>query len=311
VLFFQVEDLEALFASATSPEAVRRYLTDLLADMAKANALMTRRTLDEEDGGDFALEASQYLRRTGGRDARGLAFELQGLHALADEQLRPPARGDLLYAEGVNRALRRRADRDDLVHLFATAGIIMLGVLCAPLGATVVSLVTGVARIAVAVRDVVEAGRLGEEYRAFERPEEVLHWQEVQVAGLTATLSIIFSVFDVVGIGAAVGRSARELVAAARIAPAAVEGTGASAVLSVAQQQIRRVAVQGLTREVLEQALRQAAHEVAVVAVMETLLPLVVTPVLAAWLQRKAGEHGTLEEPRTADALRKLSGPTR
>jgi hypothetical protein len=280
-LFLQVQDLTSLFTRAQrEPDSARRYLRDLLSEMLRANREMIDKSSDPEDGAFFALEGSQYIRREGGRDARGLRFELQGIHMLADEQLRPHIGRDRLYADGINQAIGRKANFDDLVAAFSTIGIIVLGLLCAPLGALVASAVTGLAGVAAAVHDVREAGRQTDLYRAMENPELFQHWQEVQLAQLMAGLSVAFSVFDAAGVvrgaGAIVGAAGRALRAGER-----------SAVRPVVRKMID---------EVMTNALHQAVSEAAIMAALNELLPLVITPVLVPWLRRQAIEHGTLAE---------------
>jgi hypothetical protein len=48
--------------------------------------------------------------------------------------------------------------------------------------------------------------------------------------------------------------------------------------------------------EVMTNALHQAVSEAAIMAALNELLPLVITPVLVPWLRRQAIEHGTLAE---------------
>ena len=218
-LFLQVPDLERLVAiSQDDPNGLERYLRGLLAEMAHANAKMTDKATDVEDGAYFALEASQYVKREGGRDSRGLRYTLQGIHQLADDLLRPHARDDWYCGQGVNEAIDHKADSDVLLALASSIGIIVLGLLCAPLGAVAAAAITGAAGIAFAVHDVLDAQRQSDLYRALEDPELFEHWQDVQLAQLMAAVSVAFAVFDVVSVGKAAHVLASEAVGALRIA---------------------------------------------------------------------------------------------
>ncbi|MEV1289109.1 hypothetical protein [Micromonospora sp. NPDC049679] len=292
-LFLQVSDLDALYAGAQRDAAhVRRYLTDLLGEMFRANTEMIAKSSDAEDGAFFALEASQYVEREGGRDWRGLRFELHGIHALADDQLRPHIGDDRHYVEGINAAIGRKADFDSFITIFSTIGIIALGLLCAPLGAIAAAAITGIAGLALTAVDVLEADRKTDLYRSLEDPELFLRWQEVQLAQLMAGLSIAFSVFDVTG----VGKAAHAIVGTARQGLRVAERAGVGMAVRSVARSTRRELVRNMTREVLDQAVRQAVTEAAVVAVMTALLPRVITPVLVPWMRQQALEHGTLRE---------------
>ncbi|HEX6683626.1 MAG TPA: hypothetical protein VF062_12565 [Candidatus Limnocylindrales bacterium] len=291
-LFLQIGSLDYLFNRAQSdPDYPRTYLTDLLAEMLRANTEMTTEASDPDEGSIFALEASQYIRREGGRDWRGLAFDLQGIHLLAEEILRPHIGHNLLYSDGVNAALSRKANFDTFLTLFGTIGIIVLGLLCAPLGAIAVAAVTALAGLALTIHDVSEADRQTDLYRALENPELFQRWQEVQLAQLMAGLSVAFSVLDFAGVGwaaATVGRAQVALRIGQRF------GVG-MAVRSVVRN-TRRDIIRSMTSEVLQQAVRQALTAAAIVTVLNQLLPRVLVPILVPWLRRQALEHGTLDE---------------
>jgi hypothetical protein len=284
-----VVDLDELYVrSQGDPGYASRYLSGLLSEMAKANEGMTRKASSSFTGAFFALEASQYLRREGGRDSRGLRFELSGIHLLADEQLAAVTGYDRLYSEGVNAAIGRKADFDDFVRGFATFGIIVLSVLCAPLGALVTAAVVGTAGIALAVHDVHEADRLKEEYRALEDPELFLRWQEVQQAQLMAQLSIAFAVFDVIPLGKLAHAVVGEAAHALRVAERAGVGMAARSLARSA----RRALLRNMTAEILGHAAIQAVTQAAVGEVMNVLLEPVIKAVLVPWLRQEALEHG-------------------
>ncbi|WP_462202693.1 hypothetical protein [Frankia sp. CcWB3] len=292
-LFLQIGDLEPLYARAQrEPAFVEEHLRSLLTQMSEANARMLAQASDPAEGAYFAVAASQYVWREGGADRRGLRFQLQGIHALADEQLRTAARNDRLYVLGINRAVGRKAALDDLLVIASTAGIIVLGLLCAPLGAVAAGAITGLAGLALTAGDLVEADRQRDLYRALEDPELFHRWQEVQVAQLMAALSVAFSVFDVV----AVGRGARAIVASAQHGLRVAERAGLAAGARSVARSGRREVLRGMTEQVLAQAVRQAVTDTAVLAVMSLVLPRLITPVLVPWIRQQAVDHGILAE---------------
>jgi len=271
---------------------LERYLRNLLAEMLSANTRMTDEATDLDDGAYFALKASQYVEREGGRDWRGLRYALQGIHKLADDVLAAEVRGLRLYAAGVNQAIDHKANQDKLLQFASTFGIVVLGLLCAPLGAVAAAAITGAVSIGFAVHDVLDARRQTDLYHALEDPELFQHWQDVQLAQLMAAISVAFSVFDVV----AVGKGARALTSAALEGIKVAEKQGARTVVRLAAAEVRERVLKNLTEEMIQRAVRQAVHEAAVIAVMNELLPHVITPILVPWIRRQAQEHGTAAE---------------
>ncbi len=291
-LFLQIEDAAGIaMAASTDPAWLERYLRSLLDRMAAANGRMREETESFEDGAAFAVAASQYVRREGGRDARGLRYTLEGIHRLADERLRSVVGHSGRYADGVNQALGRRERRDMLATLGATIGIVILGLLCAPLGAVAVAAITGLAGIAFTALDVLDANRREDLYRALEDPELLQRWQDVQLAQLMASIGVAFTIFDVFQVGRAAKVIAREAFAATRIAVR----VGARESVRLATREVRERALRAMTAEMLEKALRTAAMEIVTIQVLELLLPRLIAPVLTPWIREQARMHGTLE----------------
>jgi hypothetical protein len=313
-LFLQVEDLDQLYRQSQGDRSkVDSYLKDLLKEMCEANDEMLGDSSDPDDGSFFALEASQWVEAEGGRDARGLKFELHGIHKLADDELRPHVGGVYAYVQGVNMAIGIKAGFDRLLGLFSSVGIIVLGLLCAPLGLAVAAVVTGAASIALTVHDVLEARERERLYRALEDPEAILSWQEVEMARLMANIGIAFSIFDVIG----VARGAKTIAGGAIRALGLAERAAAGGAFRSLTQAARREIVQNMSRELLEHAFMAAVSETVIAQVMEQLLPTVIEPVLVPWLREQAIEHGTLAEvdaalgPLAAEyELVKVAAPT-
>jgi hypothetical protein len=293
-MFLQVADLDRLFGDAQrNPVHARGYLMNLLSEMGKANEGMTRKASQPFTGAFFALEASQYFRREGVHGWYGLRYDLQGIHLLADQQLRQATGADPLYDQGINAAIGHKADFDELLSVFSTVGIIALGFLCAPLGALVTGAVMAASGVALAVHDVREADRQLDLYHSLEDPELFLRWQDVQLAQLMATLSIAFAVFDAAG---AAGEAAHAIVGTARQALRVAERGGAGMAVRYVGRDVRRQVIRNMTDKVIENAARQALTQGAIVEVVNLLLPKVIEPVLVPWLRDQAREHGTLAE---------------
>ncbi|TMV00048.1 hypothetical protein [Streptomyces sp. DASNCL29] len=300
-LFLQAQDIEDLFRSAQDdPGHVRTYLTALLTAVADANGEMTRRAQEADDGAFFALETSQWVATQGGRDRRGLWFRLNGIQAMADDELLPYVRGLAEYSDGVNLAIGRKAGFDAVRQMFATAGVMVLGLLCAPLGAAAAGLVTGAVSVGLAVQDYLEARDKEQLYRSLEDPEALLQWQDVEAARLMAAVGLAFSVFDV----GQVAGAARAIAGTAADALRVGRHLGAEAGVRAAVAETRRTLVAHMTEQMLRHALGQAVTQVAVMEAMEVLLPWVIGPVLETWMREQAVQHGTLAKaaPGPTDA---------
>lgn len=289
-VFLHVRDLDQVFERAQHDRTYpTRFLLDLLTTMRRVNREMTAKAAEPIQGAFFALEASQYVRKSGGAGWHGLRFDLQGIHQLADDQLRPQIGDDPLYVEGVNVALSIKADVDDMIAMVANVGVFALAMLCAPVGGLVVATVTAASSIGLAARDVSAARRKRDMYDALLKPEAVQKWQDLQLAELMADLSVAFAVFD---IGGVVGESAKVITAAAR-------GTLTEARLiarAEAREAAERGAVSTLASEALAKAYVHAVTGFAIAQVMNVLVPEVIRPVLEEWLTEQAREHGTLRE---------------
>ncbi|MEU6273022.1 hypothetical protein ABZ871_11510 [Streptomyces populi] len=307
-LFFQVEDIEQLLRSThADPAHLAAYLTALLDKMASANAEMTRGAKEDGSGAFFALETSRWIPNAGGRDHRGIQYELKGIHGMADEELKPYVGGLPEYALGVNLAIGRKAHLDSVLKVAGTAGIVVLALLCAPLGATAAGLVSGTAGVALAYREYKEAEEHGQLYRSLEDPEALLRWQEVEADQLMASVGLAFALVDLVHttVSAAIVGGAARSVRAARLA-AHARG------VHVATQVWRDIVAQ-TTEELLKHALAQAVTQIAVMEVMDELTAKVLGPVITEWSREQGLLHGTLdtaEEPAPAPSPSAGPGPS-
>lgn len=290
-LFFQVSDLDQLYNQfRINPSSSETYLRELLNTMRQANEEMTREASSWEEGAFFALEASQWVAAKGGVNSQGLHYDLQGIHKLADDALRPWAGRVYYYNEGLDRAISVKANWDCFVQVFSIAGVIALALLCAPLGAVAVGAVTSAASVVLALRDVAEADRLEDLYRSLEDPEAILSWQDVELSRLMADLSVAFLIFEVTPLT----KGAKAIVAGTQKALREVAEQGLRGAARATLRSARRAVLANMTEQVLRNALQHAVTSAAVAGSMQLVLPTVITPVLVPWMRGIALEHGTL-----------------
>ncbi|MFG3497640.1 hypothetical protein [Streptomyces sp. NPDC047928] len=296
-LFFQIGNLEEVFTAVQrDPAAADAFLRNLLAQMAKANQEMTHKASEPEGGAFFALETSRWIEVEGGRDERGLWFHLSGIHAMADAELRPHTGALREYTDAVNLAIGRKYQADTVRKLAASAGVLVLGLLCAPLGAAAAGLITGAASVSLAIADHLDAQEKGRLYQSVMDPEALQSWQEVQAEQLSAAIGLAFSVFDAFqiagGAKAIVGRAAQ------------VWKVGRRAGRQMAVASVRRGLVANMADELLKHALGQAATQAMVMQVMDEAMTRLVGPVVQEWAREQGVQHGTWEpepEPGAED----------
>jgi hypothetical protein len=280
-LFLQIEDLPAVHARVQRDGSARPYLVELLGTLREANTNITGKVKDAEDGHWFAVETSRYIEAEGGYTELGTRYVMHGIHGLADAELRPHVHGATFqYNNGVDLAIGRKARQDLAESILEIGAMVIVAIVCAPLGAVVAAAAAGVVGIGFAIDDVLDAAEKEEIYRALEDPETVLSWQEVQLEWLMASLSVAFSVFDVVAVGRALRAGMVPLKQALR------EG---------AQETLRtqsRAILRNLAEGAVDHGIRQAAQEVVSQALMSRLMPIVIAPVMDDVARSVAVEHG-------------------
>ncbi len=286
-LFFQIGDLEEVFVSAQQdPAAAGAFLKNLLAQMYQANAEMTLKAGEPEGGAFFALEVSRRVEATSRRDARGLWFELSGIHAMADEELRPHARRLQEYVDGVNLALGRKYQADVAVKAFASVGVLVLGLLCAPLGAAAAGVITGAVSVSLAVSAYLDA-------------QEKAGYQSVMDRRrcCTGRRSRPSSCPPRSGSRSPSSTSIRSPGAPRRswAVPRRCGRSGRRAGARMAAASVRRRLVANMADELLEHALKQAVTQAVVMQVIDEVVTRVVTPAVQAWTREQGVRHGTWE----------------
>lgn len=297
-LFLQIGRVDELYSrTLRDPGHPRAFLDSLLKDMAKANGEITGRATDPDDGPWFAVEMTRYVSQQGGRDARGLAYSLTGLHALADAALREAAGNDPLYVAGVNRAIGRKETVDDLVALFSTAVPIVLGLLCPPVAAAVVGAAVGAAQTAYDVREAVHAEQA---YQSLLDPTRVMDRRDVDMAWISAYLSGAFTLVDLAGVLGSVGKVERATAEEAAEAAKAAEAAEAAEI--AARSAPMEQSLRAMREQAVDAILRRALTDTAVATAASMLFERLVGPVIESALHRQAAERGVL------DGLNKIMG---
>jgi hypothetical protein len=217
----------------------------------------------------FAFRASSISDNIPSATVPGSRYALQGIHLVVHEQLGEFFVGDTFYAMGIDALFNAELGREALIGFGITVGIILLSVLCPPLG-----FVFGVGAAVKEVRHARERARL---YGSMLDPELVLTRAEVEVELFAAYLGLAMSLIPEAGtIGGAAVRGGRVALRA-----------GLRAGLRAA----RGYVVRRVTRQIIEAASRDLLTafitEILINEVMEKIIQKVLEPILAR-IEREA-----------------------
>lgn len=274
-LIKQLTELDDVMANFRNPNVgVRLELWRILNEMKWHN----ERIMGEaRDSWLYAVRASKIREGLAGTQIPNCGFVLQGVHKLVHEQIGEFFHGDPFYGRGVDYLLSVELGRQKLMAFFEFTGILLLSVLCPPLGVA--------AGMVTALYHYAEAEEREELYHALIDPELVLTWAEVEVemfaAGLGVALAFLPEVGSILGKGAsaAVRLGARESLT---VATEALETTVRTGVRGAA----RRLTVH-LTEAVLEQIerglIREFVHQLITTEALNLVMERVMTPVIQAY----------------------------
>jgi hypothetical protein len=283
---------------------VKAELRRILTEMHESNAEILQETRDSYM---YAVRASQLNRNIPASTIPYCSYALHGIHKLAHEQIGEFFRGAAIYGIGIDYLLGAEDGRQGLMTFFEFTGILLLSVVCPPLGMA--------AGIASGVYHLNEAYEREELYRALIDPELVLSWAEVEAelfaAQLGLALSFIPEVGGILGRGAAAGvrLGAR---GAARASTQALRNTARAGVRGIARSTGRYLS--RATMQQLERGLARAfVEEFATDQAMEQILSQVMQPIMQAYINevRATGPVGgmegaiQLEQQRMLDRLRR------
>ncbi len=132
-LIRKITDLpQAAMMAQARPDMLKSYLRALLAEMLDGN---TKITAEAEGPAEFAFRASKIQEDIAKADVPGTTVVLGGLHLLAHQAIGASFLGDSRYAEGLDRAFSAELGRQGINQFFEFTGMLLLSVVCPPLGA--------------------------------------------------------------------------------------------------------------------------------------------------------------------------------
>ncbi|WCN78912.1 hypothetical protein [Micromonospora sp. LH3U1] len=275
----QITDLPDLLARfAGNRSAIRDELWRVLQDMRRNNTEMLGRARTDAR---FAFKSSRISEHIPSATIPRGRFALQGIHLVTHQQIGEFFGGNLYYATGVDDLFSTELGREALSSFGIMVGIIVLSLLCPPLGFVV--------GVAVAAVDVAHAHQRARLYSSMLDPELVLTRTEVEVELFAAYLGLALSLIPEVGtIGGAAVRGGR---VALRF--------GVRAGLRAA----RGYVVRRVTRQIIEAASRDLLQafltEILLNEVLERVVQKLMEPVLA-YVEREAMLSGAVGGPEGA-----------
>ena len=207
-----IEIDEVLERFRNSSNGVRIELERLLQEMKANNE---EKTVETEESWEFAFRASKINKHIPSATIPYTRFNLQGIHLQAHQQIGEFFQGDRFYGEGINSLFSAELGRQSLTNFFEFTGLILLSILCPPLG-----VVAGVATSAVHLSNARGREQL---FESLIDPELVLSRAEVEAelfaAHLGFALSFIPNVRSIARVGAVGSRAVlrRGVVRGARL----------------------------------------------------------------------------------------------
>ncbi|MFC0003543.1 hypothetical protein [Micromonospora siamensis] len=257
----QITDLpDVIERFRTDPTAIRRELRRLLDEMSANNAEMLDKARADAM---FAFRASRISDNIPAATVPGSRYALQGIHLQVHQELGEFFGGDSFYALGIDALFSAELGREELIGFGLTVGIVLLSVLCPPLGF--------LAGVVVAANDVRHARERERLYGSMLDPELVLTRAEVEVELFAAYLGLALSLLPEVGtIGGAVVRGGR-------VGLRAGLRSGLRAARGYVARRISRQIVEAASRDLLQAFIT----EILVNEVLGRIIQKAMEPVLA------------------------------
>jgi hypothetical protein len=256
----QIVDLPGLTQRLRAdPATVRRELRALLTQMQQNNTEITGKAVSEWN---YAFLASKIQESIPQATVPRTDVAMQGIHLLAHEQIGEFFAGDPLYAAGINSLFHAQLGREALTQFFTFTGLILLSVVCPPLGVAV-----GLAEAAYQVERAEERERI---YGALIDPELVLTRAEVEADLFAARLGLALAFIP--GVGKALGALRQGIRGAARAGVVA----GVRMAGRYVARQISREIAEALARDLLAAFVREVITNV----VMDRVIGAMLEPII-------------------------------
>jgi len=267
-----------------NPAGIRQELRRLLNEMWDNNVQISAKVLASWE---YAFEASKIQANIPSATVPGTSFALQGIHLQAHQQIGEFFQGDPYYASGINALFNAQLGFESLKTFFEFTGIILLSVICPPLGTVI-----GILDAAHQYANALEREQL---YGALIDPELVLSHAEVEAELFAAKLGLVLSFVPEVGSILRVGRYGVRATLRAGVSG------GARIVGRYVARRITREMVEALSRNLI----LAFAKEVITNEVMEQVISRVMEPYLQ-YLEREATITGSVGGSQGADIVRRM-----
>jgi hypothetical protein len=282
----QFSEIPEVMARFRNPSiGVRAELQRLLNEMSASN---TEKTSEARDDWQYAFRASRINESLPSATIPGTSFVLQGIHLMAHQQLGEFFGGDPYYPEGINSLFNAELGFEALKDFFEYGGIILLSVICPPLGVAF--------GMATAVYHYEEAADRQELYQALIDPDLVMNRAELEAemfaARLGLALAFIPEAGSILGRGASIGvrLGAR---GSARLVARTARGAIRRGLVRSAGRALARHLTTAMIRQIEQGLVRAFISEIMIDRFMDRIIREVMEPVMAH-VEREAAVTGSV-----------------
>ena len=264
--------------------AIRRELRRLLNEMLDNNQQVTNRVTDSWQ---YAFNAGRIQEHLPAATIPGTFFALQGIHREAHEQIGEFFQGSFFYTAGIKALFNARLGAESLGAVFEFTGLILISVLCPPLGVGI-----GIALAAYQYEQALEREEL---YGALIDPELIISRAEVETELFAAKLGLAMVFIPEVGSIPRAGGYGVRAVSRAGLA-------GGSRIVG-------RYVARRITREMVEALSRNLAlafaQEIITNLVMDRVIGAVMEPLIRE-VEREATITGPVGGSQGAEMVRRM-----
>lgn len=282
----QFSEIPEVMARFRNPSiGVRAELQRLLGEMSASN---TEKTTQARNDWQYAFRASRINENLPSATIPGTSFVLQGIHLMAHQQLGEFFGGDPYYPEGINSLFNAELGFEALKDFFEYGGIILLSVICPPLGVAF--------GMATAAYHYEEAADRQELYQALIDPDLVMNRAELEAemfaARLGLALAFIPEAGSILGRGASIGvrLGAR---GSARLVARTARGAIRRGLVRSAGRALARHLTTAMIRQIEQGLVRAFLSEIMIDRFMDRIIREVMEPVMAH-VEREAAVTGSV-----------------